>query len=396
MRRLLLPLALLLCAHCQGGDDASAPPPAASSASTPDASTPDASTPDASTPTTFDPSPRFPVGHASFVVDDPARSRKLTVHAYYPAAESARAQSDAGMASPDLQPAGALRDLLSAKWPAADSACVRARASVAEAAPLAEGGPFPVVAFSHCTGCFATSSSALLEALAARGFVVVAPDHQGNTLVEAEAKNNAPINEQFLALRAGDIAKVLDVALDGPGIPGVAPASLDAAKVGMLGHSYGALTTGLVAYQNPRVKAALAIAAPMEFIGPAKVAEMKVPVGFLVAREDHSINEAGNQQMRAQASSAPPPAWIGEVTDAGHWSFSDVPGLVPAFKAGCGAAKSQVPPYGAFDYLPAAEARAEGSRWVVAFFEAFLKSDEAAAAALASARPLTAVTLRQK
>ncbi len=372
---LTLSLATLPLTGC-GGDDATTPPPGAAP------------------PAAFDPAPRFPVGHASFSIDDAARGRTLTVHAYYPAAPSAKPQADAGVAPADLQPPGALHDLLVAKWPAADARCVRARAAVAEGAPLAQGGAYPVVAFSHCTGCFATSSSALLEALAARGFVVVAPDHQGNTLVEAEAKTNAPIDEAFLKLRAGDIEKALDVALGGPGIPGVAPASLDAARVGILGHSYGALTTGLVAFEDPRVKAALALAAPMELIGPAKVDQLKVPTGFLVAREDHSINEFGNQQMRDQAARAPIPSWLGEVADAGHWSFSDVPGLVPAFAPGCGSAKRQVSPFAPFDYLPADAGRSEGARWVVAFFEAFLRDDAAAREALAASGPLTTVTLR--
>ena len=375
MRRIAPALVLVVTAHCGGGDDAAATPAA---------------------PAAFDPSPRFPVGHASFVVDDSARGRSLVVHAYYPAAASAKAQAEAGVAPAELQPPGALRDLLAAKWPTADAACVRARASVAESAPLATGAPWPVVAFSHCTGCFATSSSALLEALAARGFVVLAPDHQGNTLVEAEAKTSAPIDEAFLKIRAGDVAKVLDVAFDGAGVPGVPAAALDGSRVGMLGHSYGALTTGLVAFENPRVKAALALAAPMELIGPAKVDAMKVPVGFLVAREDHSINEFGNQQMRDQAARAPAPAWLGEVADAGHWSFSDVPGLVPAFAPGCGSAKRQVAPFEPFDYLSPGDARAEGARWVTAFFEAFLRDDAAAKAALATSRPLTTVTLRSK
>lgn len=376
MRRLALLLVASLVPACGSSDDSTAAAPATTAAS-------------------FDGTPRHPVGHTSFVIDDTARGRTLTVHAYYPAAASAKASAEAGVAPWDLTPPGALHDLLATKWPAADATCVRDRAHVAEAAPIADGAPFPVVAFSHCTGCFATSSSAVLEALAAQGFVVLAPDHLGNTLVEAEAGTNAPLETAFLQIRAGDIAKTLDVAIDGPGAPAVIAGKLDAAHVGMLGHSYGALTTGLVAFENPRIKAALAIAAQMEAFGPAKIEGIKMPLGFLVAREDHSINEFGNNQMRDQAARAGTPAWLGEVADAGHWSFSDVPGLVPGFAPGCGSAKRQTSPFDPFTYVPANDGRAEGGYWVSAFFQAFLRGDVKASDALAKARALTTVTLRK-
>ncbi len=51
-------------------------------------------------------------------------------------------------------------------------------------AEIASGGPYPVVLLSHGTGGTAESLGWLARALVARGHVVLAPQHHGNTGIE--------------------------------------------------------------------------------------------------------------------------------------------------------------------------------------------------------------------
>ena len=62
---------------------------------------------------------------------------------------------------------------------------------------------------------------------------------------------------------------------------------------------------------------------------------------FVVAKEDNSITEFGNKFIRDNFTDATVPAYRIEVPDAGHWSVSDLDGLVDIFKAGCGDAVRQ-------------------------------------------------------
>ncbi len=74
-------------------------------------------------------------------------------------------------------------------------------------APLAEGGPYPLVLLSHGTGGSAFQMMWLGRALAARGYITAAVDHHGNTAAE-EAFDARGFRMPWL--RAQDLSAVLD------------------------------------------------------------------------------------------------------------------------------------------------------------------------------------------
>lgn len=325
-----------------------------------------------------------PVGHAIFTGRDPARDRTLTMQLWYPATVAG-----AGAAIDELVIDGVDREAMTKMLGSAPAGCTRRRVQSTRDATPADG-PFPLIAFSHCHGCTRFSAAAIAERLASHGFAVIAPDHKTNTVFD----NTAPLNGEFLATRAADIEFAVDAALDGALLPESLRGKFDAEKLGMFGHSYGAATTGLVLARDPRIKAGVAIAAPMEndLLPPAKMAEIKVPTMFILAREDNSISEIGNNLIRSNFKRANAPIWLHEIADAGHWSFSDICALTESLRPGCGEGTRQTEAGESFFYLENESARSLAAAYVTAFFVAQLRSDVTAAAFLSAKHPSGVVT----
>jgi hypothetical protein len=122
------------------------------------------------------------------------------------------------------------------------------------------------------------------------------------------------------------------------------------------------------------------------------IAMLDVPLGFLVAVEDNSITELGNSLIRTNFMEAPRATWKLEVADAGHWSVSDVVGVVDGFAAGCGSGERQTDGQ-PFTYLDAATGRGVAAAYVTAFFRHTLLGDPGAGAYLATGRPAGTVTV---
>lgn len=292
-------------------------------------------------------------------VDLARGGRGFAVELWYPTEAEA-----AGEPVPDAFLDGERRETYAGLLAAAPEACPSTRTEAARDAVVAAGGPWPVVISSHCFGCTRFSTFTVAERLATHGFVVAAPDHEGDTLFDTLAGAPLPLDTTTLALRRADMGDVLDRLLDGSLAPDLA---VDPARVGAMGHSFGSVTTGLLTQEDPRVRAAVGLAAPMEnpLLPGVRMADLTAPLMLLVAREDHSISELGNLLIRDNAANAGGPVALVEVDDAGHWSVSDLCGVDPGFMPGCGAdTRLDGSP---FDYLPAAEGRATTATLVTSF-----------------------------
>jgi len=333
----------------------------------------------------------YPVGTARITLDDAGRSRTLVTQLWYPADESARATAEAGFPIEQLEdePHQSTYAGLLAAAPACPT---RTAHAAVDATPAA--GSFPLIAFSHCHDCTRFSELTVAERLASHGFVVVAVDHADNTLWDHLAGNEVTLGTPFLEIRAADVEYALDQVLGGAApVPAAVAAVVDPTRVGVFGHSFGGVTAGLVAQDDGRIKAALSLAAPMDnpLIPGVDLAQLHVPLFFAVAQEDNSITEVGNKLIRGNFTDAAVPAWKIEIADAGHWSVSDVDGVVDAFAAGCGAGVRQTDGSD-FTYLDPPTGRAIAAAYVTAFFRAELEDDAGAAAYLTSGRPAGVVT----
>lgn len=331
----------------------------------------------------------YPVGNATVQAVDGVTGRELTIELWYPASEDARALADTGHPVAEFVSDPARRLQYQELLDSAPADCPGVRTRSARDAEPAAGGDagWPLILFSHCHECVRFSSFTIAEHLASHGFVVAAPDHADNTLFDGLDGDGVALSEEFLRVRAGDMSFVLDLLLDGAAqvVPTALRGRIDGDQIGVLGHSFGAVTAGLVVQDDARVRAALAIASPMEnaFLPGVRMSEIDKPVGFLVAVEDNSITEIGNRFIRNNFEAANMPVWKAEVADTGHWSFSDVAGLHEPFAPGCGSALRQTDGT-EFEYLPVATANAIARAYISAFFAGHMRGESSGRLFLAS------------
>jgi len=199
-------LALLLaCRHTVSDDATGAPSPTADTATATPFTSPE------------DPGP-YDVGFTTITFTDP-RGKQLTAEVWYPAVPQS---GDPDRYEPLPIQGNAHRD----------------------AAP-AEGAPFPLLAFSHGFAGIRYQSIFLTEHLAGHGFVIVSPDHPNNTFLDLEEE----LSGQVLYERPDDIRFTVDEALrrSAAGDPILGGLLEPDAGYGMVGHSFGAITTMVLA-----------------------------------------------------------------------------------------------------------------------------------------------------
>lgn len=322
------------------------------------------------------------VGHTTSelaLVDD----RTTLVQWWYPTADVGR--GSVGLA--ELEPAGPHHDtLVGLVGLVADAPepCTRKLVqSTPDAEPLASGSA-GVVVFSHCSNCTRYSSTFIAEQLASWGFVVAAPDHTDNTLFDELAGTSVGVSAAFLATRGDDLGRVID-AIAADDVPELLRGRIDGERLGVMGHSFGSVTAGWVTERDERVRATVAIAAPMEnpLLPGVTIANIDTPVLMLLAQEDNSILEVGNNLIRSNYDAIGTPALLVEFADAGHWSFSDICALVESFAPGCGEGVRQTNGE-PFTYVDIDATRARAADWATTFFAGYVLDDADALAWLAA------------
>ena len=184
-------------------------------------------------------------------------------------------------------------------------------------APLdASGGPYPVLLFSHGSCGYPLQSKFLLPLIASWGYVVVAPPHPGNTILQYPACGTPQAQAQSFVERPADMIFVLDQILaanQNPASPFFG--AIEPEQIGMSGHSFGGLTTYLVQAREPRVKVAMPFA-PAALFDPALTVPSLTMVGAIDSVVDNAATRAAFER------STGPRLWV-EVAHSGHYTFSD-------------------------------------------------------------------------
>lgn len=317
---------------------------------------------------------------------DATRERALPVAIWYPAEGDVAATIPIATLLQDAEQRATYEGLLGTAPADCPSRTVQ---GVNEAtAATAPAGGWPVVVYSHCHNCLGLSGATVASHLASHGFVVLAPDHVGNTLFDGLADASMPLNADTLAMRVADLTFVLDTALEGnaelvgDGLAGM----LDATRVGAAGHSFGAVSVAGLTASDDRIVAVVPMGAPPEsplFPG-VFLADIDAPMMLVLLTEDNSITEVGNTLMRDNFEAATSPVWKLEIVDAGHGSVSDLCGIAAAYMPGCGEDNRQTNPRETFNYIPVADGLAIAAEWTTRFLRAHVRNEPEATAELAA------------
>lgn len=292
------------------------------------------------------PDGRFEVGSRQVEMVDRSRrdtpgspgARRLMVQVTYPRAAGQRCKP-ARYISPLVQP------IL--------MAAVAVDRPVELATGICKGGRIagrkrPVLVFSHAFTADRFVYGALVNDLASRGYVVLAPDHPpdafaieypGGELVEGEyGRPLTPVNftveklAELIELRAADVRFVLSRALRlGRRGSGFLAGHLDRDRVGVLGHSLGGATAARVAQLDDRFDAAVEIDGSL-FGDWTAWAGDRTP--FLLLAGAGSIGAVfPSQSLCDYMAGLAGPRFALSLGGALHFSFSDFQALAPAIAA---------------------------------------------------------------
>jgi len=206
--------------------------------------------------------------------------------------------------------------------------------------------PAPVVLFSHGLGGSRAGSKFLGEQWAARGYVSVFVQHPGSD--DAVWKDAAPTErmaamrkaaslDNFL-LRVRDIPAVLDQ-LDAWNKSGPIAGRMDLTKIGMSGHSFGAVTTEAVSGEteptggttltDPRIHAAVIFSPSTPKVESAEHAFGAVKIPWLLMTGTKDVTAIGQADMQSRLAVYPAlrgaPKYEVVLNNAEHSVFTDRP-----------------------------------------------------------------------
>jgi predicted dienelactone hydrolase len=194
---------------------------------------------------------------------------------------------------------------------------------VMDAKLASDGGPFPIIMFSHGSDGTPLQSTFYTSHLASQGFVVVAPPHPGNTIGDCFPCVDVKALTDSLLNRPDDITFVLDSMLklnDDPSSP--FHGALDGARVGMSGHSFGGLTTlQLAGRDTTPFAAALAMAPPAAAV-VGKRNPSNIPIMIMGGGEDTTC-PLGPQEAYFNALNGSEPRFLVVFPRGGHTAYTD-------------------------------------------------------------------------
>jgi dienelactone hydrolase len=209
--------------------------------------------------------------------------RELRGWIYYPAAEAA----GAGGVALDRAWAEAYRPTLERRIGKAAADAMLQATWHADDGGAAAPGRFPVLVFAHGYRQLPTNYSALIEAMVARGYAVLAPASPGVAdvvlLEGGRMAERQGLGDDMYDLQAFDVASAvaevarLDVA-DGEPYAG----HLDLSRIGVFGHSLGGAAAVLAAARVPAIRAAANLDG--DYSGPAESARPRVPLLYVTTQ----------------------------------------------------------------------------------------------------------------
>ncbi|MCR9159619.1 MAG: hypothetical protein ACE37F_04670 [Nannocystaceae bacterium] len=271
----------------------------------------------------------YPVGVTTIEFVDPTREggRPLVTEIWYPATDDAIGMDTVTYEIPDIFRPDALEILGN------DLTSQLVTDAVRDAPMRSDDGPYPVVFFSHGSGGMRMQSTYYTVDMASHGYVVVSPDHIGNTLSDLIVTGDFVTEDLLASLgnRPQDLSFIREeLELLEPSDP--LAALMDFERVGVTGHSFGALTSLRWMAQGGDVDAVVAqtpVGMELAWVGiSAPLADFTTPIQLQVAGNDLTLPPPEHADTVWDAATEPRARMT--LADAGHFTFSDMCSLDPA------------------------------------------------------------------
>jgi predicted dienelactone hydrolase len=314
----------------------------------------------------------YAVGHTAFdLVDADRNDRPLEIQAWYPA-----------------DPADAAGD--HTLYALVEGTLYLPSEAAFDDLPVLDRFLMPLIVFSHGHEAINIQSVRLMEALASHGFIVVAPNHTGNTTFDhsatfEESAVDRPQDVSFLI--DAMMARNLDV--DDPFFLRVSPFA-----IGVAGHSFGGYTALAMAAgygaggvaPDPRVRAIVSVSGVTDLFSDDELASIRIPTLLLGGTLDTVVPIDPNT-IRAFDLISSRFLYRVDVEGATHFHFANICDIgnalidagVPQVLWPFVGAAALVEPYN-LTCTPAAFPFEEAIRlqnlYAVAFFQRHLKFDE--------------------
>jgi len=270
----------------------------------------------------------YPVGVMTVVLVDPTRMtpglttpRTLTTEIWYPARESSRTTSTETYVLHDYLP----EDLKGMITPAALGELPTPAHRNAE--PRDDGDTYPLIVFSHGLGGIRLQSNYYTVALASHGYVVVSPDHEGDTLVDLLRAGTVNANTTLDSFvdRPLDVIFLMDHFTSMPAGDALGRI-INGDRIGVTGHSFGAITSLRVAGMDARVDAVVAQTPGGYVIAqtdvPTRLEDYGIPVMLQSAGMDRTLPE--DPHATSVWEHLVSPRFFIRLPTAGHFTYSDL------------------------------------------------------------------------
>ena len=201
-------------------------------------------------------------------------------------------------------------------------------------------GSFPLVLFSHGSKAARIQNIYWCEQVASHGYIVVAPDHTGNSIVTfvdgSPVLANTKSMEELAPVRTQDLRFVIDwMTRANKGADSRFQGKVDLEHIAVAGHSFGGYNSLDMADKDPRVDAIIPIAGAA--MGPR--ANYTCPVLDIIATEDKILKLDRVETMRKYYEESKGPRYLVEFLNCGHFSFTEIHQFVSNFGDGIGSGK---------------------------------------------------------
>lgn len=242
------------------------------------------------------------VGYRHSSANDTMRSRDLPIDIWYP------------VDSEDAAGSLATYQLLPPLGPSAEIALDN---------PAVSDSPNrKLIVFSHGSNGISLQSTLLMEMLASHGFIIVAPEHLGNS----QSSGGDPFAVSSVN-RVEDVSFIIDYFLAGTENVSDFAGLIDPLSVGVAGHSFGGHTTmgtavgWSTAEADNRVKAIAPISGTLSNYSQTELETLEIPVFLLGGTLDEPVPVSNNDDARQHISST---VYQADIVGATHTQFANV------------------------------------------------------------------------